>query len=259
MDSTASIRSMSQPGPIAAPMRYPLRDSVLEGPISVTHRVRMPGSALSVRECCAGEELAAIQLIHDHEHVVLGAHLGQRGQRRPGQHRTGGVVRVGQAQHVCVRGPQRGTQCPDVEHGLREAAEQVQADRDRLPAQEADDAPVGEVVRLDDADRVALLDQRGQREEQGALGTGRDDELVLRIDGRAGQRRQPPGQPLAHPGVTPVLGVSGLPAFTQGGHEGRLGRGMRREGVDVPVGEVHSDRVGGQVSRPGGQSPLARG
>jgi hypothetical protein len=45
-DSTASIRSMSQPGPIAVPMRYPLRDSVLEGPITVAHRVRMSGSAL---------------------------------------------------------------------------------------------------------------------------------------------------------------------------------------------------------------------
>jgi hypothetical protein len=86
-------------------------------------------------------------------------------------------------------GPQRGAQRRDVEDVVRRAAEQVQAGRDRPPAQEPHDAPVGEVVRLDDADRVALLDQRGQRQEQCALGTGRDDQLGLGIDGRAGQRR----------------------------------------------------------------------
>jgi hypothetical protein len=98
----------------------------------------MPGKARRCVNAVPGEDLAAVQLLH-HHNKSSSAHTSAS----PVSIVLGSTHRRGLFEldrHMRARGSQRGTQFPGVDHGLRRATGQIEADRNRLRAQEVGNA-----------------------------------------------------------------------------------------------------------------------
>ena len=172
------MASVSGAGATMVPMRQPVMLKVLEQPLIVTVRSRMP------RQRGDGEVLALVEdvlvdLVGDRVGVVPDAQLGDPLELLAREHPAGGVAgRVDDDGAGARR--ERGRQAIEVEGlaGRERDVHRLRAAEDRVRA-------VVLVERLEDDHLLARIDQRQERRGHGLGGAAGDGDLGLGIDRHA--------------------------------------------------------------------------